>query len=303
MWTTEWRAISARIAALIDAGTFFSRTNDNDNYGAAGVLIENADATVIKTESFFKLHGTQLADGPQQCLQSFLNDYRDRFKAGDKNDSSTAARGFSGVTAVLTSLACFRAEFEYLIADTEATARSLVIRAFTHLQRSIIADEIIRKKWQGAFTGGEPKCEALGACHLLAHGIWAFKTSAKGERTDLVLGEPLVISDDTRRASEGLVLTEWKLVRKKSELSAQTEQAYQQAKRYCEGMLAGYEITSRRYLIMISEDFLEMRSARQEAEATYEYRNIAVNPATPSRGTRSISDSRNEETRANTLQV
>src|SRR3989442_569356 len=39
-----------------------------------------------------------------------------------------------------------------------------------------------------AFEAGVPACESLGACHLLAHSVWAFKTSAEGERTDLVLG-------------------------------------------------------------------------------------------------------------------
>ena len=142
---TEWRAISARIAALLDAGTFFFRTNDNNDYGAADVLIKNAGDTFGNIKRFLNLHGAQLPGGPKACLQLFLSDYQRQF-------GNTPAIGFSGATAVLTYLASFRAEFEYLIADTEAMARSLVVRAFTHLQRSIVADDAVRERWQEVVT-------------------------------------------------------------------------------------------------------------------------------------------------------
>ena len=57
-------------------------------------------------------------------------------------------------------------------------------RAFAHLQRSIIADDEIRKKWLSAFSDGETKCEKLGSVHLLSHGVWDLKLMLKrGERT------------------------------------------------------------------------------------------------------------------------
>ena len=282
----EWRAISARIAALLDAGEFFLKTNDNDNYASTNILITNAGATVFHILRFLNLYGAQLLDGPKACLQLFLHDYQQRFGGGDENNPFGTATGFAGVTAVLTSLASFRAEFEYLISDSETIARSLVVRAFTHLQRSIVADDVVRERWGRAFQTGETACEALGACHLLAHGIWGFKTSAEGERTDLVLGARLDITDEVRRSSQGLILTEWKLVRHDGELHKKVQEAYEQAKRYREGILAGFEIASPRYLVIISEDHIAMPIPKQEAEATYEYRNIAVAPSTPSRGAR-----------------
>jgi hypothetical protein len=180
-------------------------------------------------------------------------------------------------------LASFRAEFEHLLADREIVTRSLVVRAFTHLQRSIVADEAIKRRWQEAFEYGEISCEQLGACQLLSHGIWAFKTSAKGERTDLVLGVPLEVTDDVRRAADALVLTEWKLVREPRELLTKAEEAYRQAKRYNEGIFGGFELASRKYLILVSRDRLEMPGPLKEKEATYEYRNVAVSLSTPSR--------------------
>jgi hypothetical protein len=282
MWMSEWRAISARIAALLGAGTFFFRTNDNDNYGGADVLIRNAEATVLSLRRFLELQGDHIPIDSKTCLDMFLEDYSERFGGTDENHPFSKPIGFSGATGVFTSLASFRAEFEYLVADTEAVARSLVTRALIHLQRSIVADDTIRQRWLGAFNDRETACEALGACHLLAHGIWAFKTSAAGERTDLVLGQSLPITDDVRSASQGLVLTEWKLVRGRADLRPKAREALDQAKRYREGILAGFEVASPRYLVIVSEDYLVMPPVEEEAGVKYEYRNIAVAPTTPS---------------------
>jgi hypothetical protein len=99
---------------------------------------------------------------------------------------------------ILLKLDLFRAEFDHLLLDTEAVGRSIVRRAFAHLQRSIVADSDFRQKWQKAFGGNETGCEKLGACHLLLHGIWAFKAYAEGERTDLVLGGRLSITNEVQ---------------------------------------------------------------------------------------------------------
>ena len=61
-----------------------------------------------------------------------------------------------------------------------------------------------------AFQTGAPVCESLGACHLLAHSIWAFKTSAEGNAPILSSGVPRDITDEVRFASQGVILTEWK---------------------------------------------------------------------------------------------
>ena len=82
----------------------------------------------------------------------------------------------------------FKSEFELTVGGSVEHAKSLVERAFIHLQRTIVVDHDIRKKWKSAFNTGEIACERLGAVHLLSHGIWAFKADALGERTDLILG-------------------------------------------------------------------------------------------------------------------
>jgi len=185
--------------------------------------------------------------------------------------------------APLMLLACFRAEFTQLLIDSEAVARSIVARAFAHLQRSIIADEAVKSRWKKGFSEGELACERLGACHLLAHGIWAFKTSAAGERTDLVLNEPLADLEGAQRASAALALTEWKVVKCEAESDAKASQALYQARLYSASILAGSELSSRRYLVMVSEARLQPRAHHRDGSLTYEYVNIAVSPDVPSK--------------------
>jgi hypothetical protein len=157
-----------------------------------------------------------------------------------------------------------------------------VERAFIHLQRSIIADRTVHATWHSAFEDGETACEKLGAAHLLLHGIWGFKANAEGERTDLILGQRLQIDSQVERASDALVLTEWKVVRDANELVGKAQEAFDQARRYSEGSLAGFELASRRYLVIVSTPRLEMPSDRTQDLVTYQHINVAVGPATPS---------------------
>lgn len=114
-----------------------------------------------------------------------------------------------GLFAAISLLLAFRAEFEYLVSDNESVTKSLVARAFVHLQSSIAADQKVRGSWIEAFESGEPACERLGASHLMLHGVWSFKASTEHARTDLLLSEPRTNWDEPQRAAQGLVLTEW----------------------------------------------------------------------------------------------
>jgi len=170
--------------------------------------------------------------------------------------------------------------------DAEAVGRSLVARAFAHLQRSIVADSVVQDRWKKAFDEGETACEKLGAVQFLLHGVWAFKASATGERTDLVFGEPLVVENEVRTAADTLVLTEWKVVKDQRELTLKANQALEQARRYSGGILAGFELSSRRYLVIVSSDLLPMPALKQEGGVIYEYVNLAVSPSVPSKASK-----------------
>jgi hypothetical protein len=271
MWNVEWNALSARIASLMEAGTYLANLG-RDDFASFQKVFQNAIDLKVQIGHFRDNYGSQLPEPAGSCLARFANEQLPEL-----------TRGLPGMHAALILLASFRAEFSYLLIDSEAVGRSLVVRAFTHLQRSIVADEVFGDRWRAAFNKGETACEKLGACHLLLHGVWAFKASAQGERTDLILGTPLAGTNlsEVRAAADALVLTEWKKVETKGELDGRAEQAYEQARRYSSGILAGYELSSRRYLVMVSSDFLQMPNPREDRSVLYEYVNVAVSPSSP----------------------
>lgn len=279
-WRSEWKAISDRIGGLSKAAEVFLQFWSNKASDPYGVikreLLPQARNLFASLEHFLAASKATLPDIATQCLERFMTTRKDLFMADNPGD-------YQRVQAVLTNLLSFKTEFEYHISDVTAATKRLVERAFLHLCRSIVADQDIRAKWKEAYQAGEPTCEKLGAVHLLLHGIWAFKASAEGERTDLVLGDPLRDLTKVQDSAETMVLTEWKVVRNKKELQEKIHQAYQQAKRYSGGILAGYELARYRYLVIVSEKVLEMPPDIGEDEVTYRCVGIAVDPLPPSR--------------------
>lgn len=281
-WHVRWAALSARMASLLETGKFLTSTvgtTSSDHYGVINSeVIPNAAGIFTELQRLRDHHLNEMPPLAANALNTFVNRHRARFQ----NDASRLS-GWPGLQFVVGALSSFRAEFSDLLADTEAIARSLTLRAFLHLQRSIVADTDFKERWQRAFNLREVACEKLGAVHLLSHGIWAFKVDAIGERTDLVLGEPLAVTPEVRTSSEALVLTEWKLVDSPSDMEKQAEQALTQARKYSVGALAGFELSSVRFLILVSEDRLAPPPDVLEGGVVYRYVNVAVRPKVPSR--------------------
>jgi hypothetical protein len=188
---------------------------------------------------------------------------------------------FGYIATMVAKLVALRAEL-ILHLEFPSLATGLTERAFAHLQRLIVADPEVNDKWQAAFLKGEPACEGLGGAHLLMHGIWAFKAYSKGERTDLVLGESLKVTEEMRSAATALVLTEWKLVREDQELETKMQQAKEQTKIYSDSSLAGFELETVRYLVMVSRKRMKIENETvDEGGIRYRYINIAVAPLAP----------------------
>ena len=280
-WQTEWKAISDRIDSILKAGSFYAQfAKSSDGGGAAHKgLIPSAKEIRTSIEEFKDNYSSLLPDSAASCLDKFITDAPGFF---ENNDERQNAYYLARVT--LTFLSAFRADFAYKITDVSVRARRLSERAFSHLQRSIIADPTIESKWKDAFEKHETACEKLGAAHFLQHGIWAFKVGGAGEATDLVFGEPLVEDylSEAERSSEALVLTEWKLVKEESELKEAIEAAITQASLYNEGVLGGLELVGYRYIVIVSKDFLPMPSDHKVNNITYFHKNIAVVRDTPS---------------------
>ncbi len=281
-WYQEWQALSARIHGLLDAGSFFysalQHHSSDDLSVRKKILLANAKKIFESLNNYMKEYQSTFPKEAFESLKRFLE------QPDIKNFNFTPNIGqFRGhVQFALTSLAAFKSEFSYIIADTQAVALRITERAFAHLQRSIIADDEIRKKWLSAFSDGETKCEKLGSVHLLSHGVWAFKAHAEKGRTDLILNEPLSDTSMIEKTSTALVLTEWKVIRKSNELDAKIREAYEQTKIYTAGVLSGIELVNYRYLVMVSEKSMKMPGDLIEGNVTFRHINLPVDPDTPS---------------------
>jgi hypothetical protein len=282
-WYQEWQALSARIHGLLDAGSFFysalEHSSSDDLSVRKKILLSNAKNIFDSLKEYLNDYKSTFPKEAFESLNSFLE--KPEIKKFNFSPNSGLVRGH--VQFALTSLAAFQSEFTYIITDTQAVALRITERAFAHLQRSIVADDEIRKKWISAFFYGEPKCERLGSLHLLSHGVWAFKAHGEKGRTDLILNEPLSDQPMIEKTSTALVLTEWKIVRVTSELDSKIQEAYQQTKTYSAGVLSGIELVNYRYLVMVSEKSIKMPSDLIEGNLTFRYINLPVDPDTPSK--------------------
>lgn len=278
-WRSEWDGLGARIDGLLAAGHFLIQAlqvNSDDPYGIAQHLSYQAIDVVDGLEAF-RLRSEGLAPAAAlRAIDQFIKDHKKRI-------SDKQIAGLGGLKARLTPLAWVRAEVDYHLRDFEALGRRLSERAFLHLQQSIVADDGVRNRWQKAFEQGETACERLGGAHLLLHGIWAFKITGVGARTDLVFGEPVESSAGVERAADALVLTEWKVVQRPTEQESTAESARKQADLYSSGLLAGLELRGYRYVVLVSQRRLPPLVDVQTSAVTYRHVNIAVDPEVPSK--------------------
>jgi hypothetical protein len=179
----------------------------SDTFGTIKtIILPMASEVTERIQVLGQRYGSQL---PEAALRR-IGELEDLpFKSGFGSAMQTET---TTVAYFASQLQKYRSDFNYLTSDLEGVAVRLTARAFLHLQRTIVADEAVREKWRAALAQNELACEKLGAVHLLQHGIWSFKVDRAGERTDLVLGEPISDSElrDVYLSAEGLVLTEWK---------------------------------------------------------------------------------------------
>jgi len=279
-WKTEWDALSNEISGFIEAGhLLFLTTRDSDierNTAYQKGLKPLAENIYNNIKRFSETYPANIPLTGIRCLEGFLKKFSDY---GLKQNWGV----ITDVQIVVTLLISFRAEFSYYLSDIQFSVRKLTERAFIHLQRSIVVDDALKKQWKDAFDFGETKCEKLGANHLLSHGIWAFKASGEGERTDLILNEALDNSTEIESTASGLVLTEWKVVHNENEIDDKMRKGKAQAKRYGHGILGGFELKDYRYIVIVSGKHIDLKKEEIEDGIIYRYINIAVNPSVPSK--------------------
>ncbi|MEI7710218.1 MAG: hypothetical protein WCI94_02220 [Rhodospirillales bacterium] len=280
----QWKAFAARIKGFVEACKLCGKNGDSGELRRLGSVGQTIIADLLWFSNTFR---SDFSARATKVIQSCCDDATGSGSAAEylKNSGTNPELTWMG----MIRLSAFETEMTYLMTDYQVGIRSLTERAFTHLQRSIVADEAIRQKWRQAFCRGEIECEKLGALQLLAHGIWAFKVSGEGERTDLIFSNKIENFDEIQRSAEGLVLTEWKICRKSDNSAAKFTEACQQAKLYTKGVLAGTELESFRYVVVVSEDRIDTPSDLRIDSVTWRHINIAVNPLPPSKSARKSS--------------
>ncbi|MCP3461116.1 hypothetical protein [Bradyrhizobium sp. CCGUVB23] len=279
----QWQIIASRVRGLMQAAELHARflsVRSSDSYGRTARLREEGERIIAEVSDFGDRFQKALPREVTARIEEFEKKAIPLFQK--KTDGTPDSRE-ELVWAGLVTLSAFEPEISFLLADVQQAIRSRSELAFAHLQRSIVVDEEFRKKWQAAFSSGEVQCEALGAVHLLSHGIWAFKVSAEGERTDLVYQEAAARFEREQSNAEGLVLTEWKKATSKSQAEAKFKEARDQAHRYGRGVLAGNELTSYRFAIVVSEEQVPIPDDITLEGIVYRHINIAVKPKPPSK--------------------
>jgi hypothetical protein len=281
IWRADWNAIAARIDALVDGSRFLldafkAAGSDCDAHGCVPHCIVPEARGIICELAIFHLHYKEkLPAAALSLLQGFL----------ERADGIVPDANSGADLQPIVWFQLFRSQFEYTLRDSEASVSALTERAFQHLQRLIVADTVVRDRWQDAFgqTRAEERCEKLGGAHLLHHGIFGFKirgsgdAPGSGEVTDLVFQEPVRDVDGISRIADGLVLTEWKCVTAKN-IDIKTEDAIVQAELYRGGVLGGTELRRTRYVVVVSRDFLPPPFQKELGVAAYRRISIRVAP-------------------------
>jgi hypothetical protein len=280
MGTREtWEPLSARIRGLIEASRLAVDLVplSTDAHGVMGDLSNHAGAILSDLQAF--ANGLGISEGPaREAIQRVDGKVGPMLRTPSTN---RASRDIEVRTAIVI-LAALEGEITYVLRDRDETIRLRTDLAFEHLNRSIVVDENVRAKWTKAYDAHEVQCEKLGAVHLLAHGIWAFKVYGIGARTDLVYQEPIVNTSRIARTADGLVLTEWKRLLAKGDTAASFADARSQAESYSTGVLAGTELKRYRYAIVVSRKNIPIPEDIEIKGIVYRHINVAVDPDTPS---------------------
>jgi hypothetical protein len=275
-----WQALSRRIQGLVKAAQL---CKPNESYSIVNRLGVQALKILGDLERFRASFSHSLPPSAMTAISDCVRLDVD-ISAGKllHNPDTTGDLRKEQIWSALVLLAAFETEMTFTLSDAQVAIRTRSERAFSHLKRLIVVDSIIRERWIEALKSGEVACEKLGAVHLLWHGIWAFKVSAEGERTDLVYQETAVGIAEGQRFADGLVLTEWKVAKTDNEAQKRFDEARIQAKRYAEGVLAGNELRAFRYLVVVSNNHITVPEDFEDEAVVYRHINIVTSPATPS---------------------
>lgn len=273
-----WQPLSVRIHGLNEAAKLDAalRPGNPAMTGSTAFLANQCDEIFAELEAFKNSFRNSLPGAALAVLERAA-----RLHSQQLNQPGATREVNRGLTSnSLVHLQAIESAITFSLSGLEEQVLSTTERALQHLQRSLFVDDLLRQRWLNAFDKREEQIEALGAVHLLGHGIFAFKVNAAGARTDLVL--PDSVPRDVARYSTGIVLTEWKLTRPKDKPEAKFAEARTQAALYASGPLAAMELRRTRYAIVVSKQIVQCPPDEECNGVVYRNVNISLSPARPS---------------------
>jgi hypothetical protein len=104
-----------------------------------------------------------------------------------------------------------------------------------------------------------------------------------------VFGEPLRLGEAERSAPSAIVLTEWKCARRPQDVASLFAEARQQAGLYAGGSLSDLELTTVRFLVVVSEKVVPVPPDVTDGSVRYRHRLVVVNPDSPSKAAKKLS--------------
>lgn len=277
----RWRLLAGRIQGIASASHLhaaFLGIRSSDYYGRTKTLGVLCHSVLTEIQEFKHTFQSVLRPEVAQAIERLIEVTAPLMQPGRTSELKQEQ-----LWSLSVALLGYESEITYLLSDTQEWIRVRSERAFEHLQRQIVAEDDQREKWKRAYLQGEPTCEQLGAVHLLLHGVYAFKLNAAGARTDLVYQDIVEDVASIERLADGLVLTEWKVLRTDDNLAKVIDDARRQVRRYGSGVLAGSELRNIRYLVVVSERAERLPPDEVIDNVVYRNINVAVDPTTPSR--------------------
>jgi hypothetical protein len=258
----SWQPLSARIQGLTNAGQFAANLfgHSGDSSRVIEAFAEHAKSILSDLLAFAKSleKGESLKNADGYAREAIDRVSKEVYPLLNDKSNTTDMRRVH-VRTSLVILSALEGEITYILRNGQEGIRSLTERAFEHLNRTIVVDIDFRAKWKAAYDHHETKCEALGGVHLLSHGIWAFKASGPSAATDLVYQEPPNDIGRIKRSSDGLVLTEWKRLKKNDDPAKLFESARKQAELYAGGLLGGMELRKYRYAVLVTQNAVTLK--------------------------------------------
>ena len=273
-YVSAWRSIDARVANLrtvLELHQGYLSVQRSSAYGVPKMLQRQCEQILAAVLDFKNTFERVLPELAVAAIDAFFNTAGGHIRGNAAGDDAL-------VRSNIIMIVGFAAEMAYALDNPLERVRSASELAFMHLQRLIVADADYRRKWQDAFNDHETHCERLGGVHLLWHGIWAFKVDAIGGKTDLVFPEPPDVG--AAPVAIGMVMTEWK--RATGDAAKAFAEARAQADLYANGIVAGLELASHRYLVVVTKTKAQSMPDISENGIVYRHINIVVDPASPS---------------------